>query len=85
LFLLLITQFLFFSLGGGQSVQGAMLLWPRLVCGGTTKLTWSTSFQADWAPATGGPGTLLVSPFNVKWRFSAPAGGVEGQSYAFSQ
>jgi hypothetical protein len=29
-------------------------------------------------PATGGPGALLVSPFNVKWRFSAPAGGVEG-------
>jgi hypothetical protein len=25
-----------FSLGGGQSVQGAMLTWPRVVCGGTT-------------------------------------------------
>jgi hypothetical protein len=24
------------------------------------------------------PGALLVSPFNVKWRFSAPAGDVEG-------
>jgi hypothetical protein len=24
-----------FSWGGGQSVQGAMLLWPRLVCGST--------------------------------------------------
>jgi hypothetical protein len=35
LFLLLISQFLFFSLGGGWSVQGAMLLWPRLVCGST--------------------------------------------------
>jgi hypothetical protein len=35
LFLLLITQFLFFSPGGGQSVQGAMLLWPRLVCEST--------------------------------------------------
>jgi hypothetical protein len=35
LFLLLITQFLFFSLGGSQSVQGAMLLWPGLVCGST--------------------------------------------------
>jgi hypothetical protein len=35
LFLLLITQFLFFSLGGGQSVQGAMLIWPRVVCGNT--------------------------------------------------
>jgi hypothetical protein len=27
---------------------------------------------------TGGPGALLVSPFNVKWRFSALAGGMEG-------
>jgi hypothetical protein len=35
LFLLLISQFLFFSLGGGRSFQGAMLLWPRLVCGST--------------------------------------------------
>jgi hypothetical protein len=25
-----------FSLSGGWSVQGAMLLWPRLVCGRTT-------------------------------------------------
>jgi hypothetical protein len=25
-----------FSLGGGQSVQGAMLIWPRVVCGSTT-------------------------------------------------
>jgi hypothetical protein len=24
-----------FSLGGGQSVQGAMLIWPSIVCGGT--------------------------------------------------
>jgi hypothetical protein len=42
------------------------------------KLTWSESSQAVWAPATGGLGVLLVSPFNVKWRFSALAGGVEG-------
>jgi hypothetical protein len=27
---------------------------------------------------TGGPGALLVSPFNVKWRYSVPTGGVEG-------
>jgi hypothetical protein len=25
-----------FSLGGGQSVQEAMLIWPRVVCGSTT-------------------------------------------------
>jgi hypothetical protein len=35
LFLLLITQFSFF-LGGGRSVQGAMLIWPKVVCGSTT-------------------------------------------------
>jgi hypothetical protein len=36
LLLLLIIQFFFlFSLGGGQSVQGAMLIWPRVVCGST--------------------------------------------------
>jgi hypothetical protein len=34
-------------------------------------------FQAIWAPATGSLGALLVSLFNVRWRFSAPAGGVE--------
>jgi hypothetical protein len=30
-----------FSLGGGRSVQGAMLLWLRLVCGRTT-VQWSS-------------------------------------------
>jgi hypothetical protein len=41
------------------------------------KLTWSESSQAIWAWMSGGLGALLVSPFNVKWRFSALAGGVE--------
>jgi hypothetical protein len=27
--------FFLFSLGGGQSAQGAMLIWPRVVCGST--------------------------------------------------
>jgi hypothetical protein len=27
--------FSLFSLGGGQSIQGAMLIWPRVVCGST--------------------------------------------------
>jgi hypothetical protein len=40
--------------------------------------TWSASSQAVCVPATGGQGALLVSPFNVKWRFSARDGGVEG-------
>jgi hypothetical protein len=36
LFLLFIIQFLFFPLGGGWSVQGAMLIWPRVVYESTT-------------------------------------------------
>jgi hypothetical protein len=52
-----------FSLGGGWSVQGTMLIWPRDVCGSTTyhlATSWSTSSQAVWARVTGGgPGALL--------------------------
>jgi hypothetical protein len=72
---------LFFFPGGGQSVQGAMLLWPRLVCGA---IVVPQSSPGPRLPKLYGrrplaaPGALLVSPFNVKWRFSAPAGDVEG-------
>jgi hypothetical protein len=48
---------------------------------GTAKLTLSESSQAVWAWATGSLGALLVSPFNVKWRFSAMAGCVEGSKF----
>jgi hypothetical protein len=48
----------------------------------TVKLTWSTSSQAVWAWVSGGGlDALLVSPFNVKWRCSAQAGGVEGSKF----
>jgi hypothetical protein len=30
------SVFFLFSLGWGRSVQGAMLIWPRVVCGRTT-------------------------------------------------
>jgi hypothetical protein len=60
---------------GGYAALAQACLWEYR---STAKLTWSASSQAVLAQATGGPGTLLVSPFNVKWRFSAPAGGVEG-------
>jgi hypothetical protein len=75
----LLLSFSFFP-GGGQSVQGAMLLWPRLVCGSTAV---PRSSPGPCLPKTYGrrplvaPGALLISPFNVKWRFSAPAGDVE--------
>jgi hypothetical protein len=39
------------------------------------------SSQVVWARATGIPGSLLVSPFNVKGRFFALAGGVEGSKF----
>jgi hypothetical protein len=49
-----------FSPGGGQSVQGAMLLWPRLVCGSTAvpqsspgRVFPSHLGASDWQP--GGP------------------------------
>jgi hypothetical protein len=57
-----------------------MLLCPRLVCGATTV---PRSSPGPRLPKPYGrrplaaPGSLLGSPFNVKWRFSAPAGGVE--------
>jgi hypothetical protein len=52
-----------FSPGGGRSVQGTMLIWPRVVCGNTTyRLAHLVlSSQAVWARASGGPGALLVS------------------------
>jgi hypothetical protein len=66
-----------FFLGGGRSVQGAMLIWPRVV-------HWSTMYSLAHLVfhifpsrlGAGGSGALLVSPFNVKWRCSAQAGGV---------
>jgi hypothetical protein len=71
-------------LGGGRSAQGTMLIWPRVVCGSTMyRLThlviciFLSHLDADdWRT-----GALLVSPFNVKWRFSAQAGGVEGSKF----
>jgi hypothetical protein len=80
LFLLLITQFLFLFpwwrsvCPGGYAALAQACLWEYC---GTTKLTWSAFSQAIWARATGGSGALLVSSFNVKWRFSVLAGGVE--------
>jgi hypothetical protein len=70
LFLLLITQFLFFSLGEGWSVQGAMLTWPRVVCRSTAyhlshlvvRVIPSRLGTGIWWQ----PGALLISPFYVK-------------------
>jgi hypothetical protein len=73
-----------FSPGGGRSAPGGYAalaqgcLWKYH---GTAKVTFSASSQTVWARATGGLGALLVSPFNVKLRFSVPAGGVEGSKF----
>jgi hypothetical protein len=83
----LLLSFSFFSrwrsvCPGGYAALAQACLWEYC---GTVKLTWSVSSQAVWVLATGGPGVPLVSPFNVKWRVSALAGGWRGQSYASSQ
>jgi hypothetical protein len=63
---------------GGYAALAQGCLWGYR---GTTKLTLSASSQAVWAWVTGGPGALLVSPFDVKWRCSVQAVGVEGSKF----
>jgi hypothetical protein len=65
-----------FSLGGGWSVQGAMLFWPRVVCGSTAYCLahFVCIFPSRLGAGVSRPGAILVSLFNVKWRFSAQAG-----------
>jgi hypothetical protein len=43
----------------------------------SSTVSWSASSQAVWVVATGGPGAHLVCLFNMSWRFSSLAGGVE--------
>jgi hypothetical protein len=83
LFLLLITQFLFFPRVEVCLSRGLCCSGPGLSVGvpHTTKLTLSAYSQAVWLRVTGSLGALLVYPFNVKWRFSVPAGGVEGSQF----
>jgi hypothetical protein len=82
--LLLIIQFLFFPWVGGRSVQGTMLIWPRVVCGSTVYCL--AHFEVHIFPShldTGvwWPGTLLISLFNVKWRCYAWTGDVEESKF----
>jgi hypothetical protein len=66
---------------GGYAALAQACLWEYH---GTTKLTWSASSQAVWVPMNGGPGALNISPFNLKWRFSALAGREEGSKLIIS-
>jgi hypothetical protein len=75
----LLVSFSFFPYSPGDYAALAQAcLWEYH---GTTMLTLSASSQDVWVRATGSLGALLVSPFNVKWRLSAPAGGVEGSMF----
>jgi hypothetical protein len=60
-----------------------MLLWPRVVCGSTMyRLAHLVCvFPSHLGVGDWWPGVLLVSPFNVKQRFSVQAGGVEGSKF----
>jgi hypothetical protein len=69
-------SFYLFSLGGGQSVQGAMLIWPRVVCGSTTVPLTS---PCPCLPKPSGHGRLDF--VYVKWRFSVPTGCVEWSKF----
>jgi hypothetical protein len=63
---------------GGYAALAQGCLWEYH---GTAKFSLSASSQAVWMRATGSLGALLISPFNVKWRCSAQAGGVEGSKF----
>jgi hypothetical protein len=86
-FIVVVYYSVFFSFfpGWGRSVQGAVLIWPRVVCGSTTcclahlvVCIFPTCLGAGiWQ----GTGALLVSPCNVKWGCYAWGGGVEESKF----
>jgi hypothetical protein len=69
----------FFLWGGGQSVQGALLVYPRGGCGSTTCHLFAHLLvcvsQAGLELASGSVGALLVSQCNMVWRSFVQAGG----------
>jgi hypothetical protein len=69
--LLLISQFLFFSLGGGRSVQGLCCSGPGFFVGGPwfREAHLVRVFPSCLAWVTGGPGALRVSPCNPSISF----------------
>jgi hypothetical protein len=74
--------------GEGQSVQGAMLIYPRGGCGNImchlfTNLVVCIS-QAGLKPVSGGTGALLFSQRNMAWSSFVQAEGLGYQSFASS-
>jgi hypothetical protein len=63
--------------------------WPRIVCGSTACSLAPlvvVSSQAAWTLASpGGTWTLLVSPFNMKWRCYVQAASVEESKFCPSR
>jgi hypothetical protein len=80
LFLLLITQFLFFPGVEVSLSRGLCCSYPGLSVGVPQyrEAHLVRVFPSHLGTGDCGLGALLVSPFNVKWKFSVPAGGVEG-------
>jgi hypothetical protein len=74
-----IQFFSLFSLCGGHSVQGVMLIWPGVVCGSTVLLSSAGVLHLlSWEElASGRVGALLVSLFSMQWGCYARAGDVE--------
>jgi hypothetical protein len=85
----LLLSFSFFP-RWSRSVHETMLIWSRVVCGSTVVLRSSLCGLCLPKPSCMGVwqqpgGALLFSPFNVKWRCSVQAGGVEGSKFCFSR
>jgi hypothetical protein len=71
--LFIIQGFCFVFFGdGGQTVQGAMLVYPRGSCGNTACHLFAHLLvcisQAGLEPPSGGTGALLFSQCNMVWR-----------------
>jgi hypothetical protein len=79
----LLLSFSFFP-GEGRSVQGAMLIWPRVVCGSTVcslvHLVLCV-FPRGLGAGIWQRGSPLVSPFNVKWECYTRAGSLEESKF----
>jgi hypothetical protein len=87
-FQFLVYYSVFFLWGGSQSVQGAMLVYPRRSCGNTACRLFAHLLvcfsQAGLEPASVSVGALLVSQCNMARRSFVQAGVSECQSFASS-
>jgi hypothetical protein len=77
-----------FFCGAGQSVQGAMLVYPKGGCGSSVCCLCAHLLvcvcQGSLEPASGGMGVLLVPQCNMVWRSFVRAGGLGCRSFSYS-